>query len=168
MKNIAMAILAASLLSACAHPGQDRYGYQDVGKATKVAFGTVVTRRPVLIEGKNTGTGALVGAAGGALGGSYIGNGGGSIGGLIAGALIAGVAGHMAEQAIQNYDGVEFTVTLENEDTITVTQTAEPALEKIKDGDRVMVQTSGDYMRVLPAEHLPTKVKKAKRIRVGD
>lgn len=168
MKKTIAACLLLTTLTACQHPGQNRYGYQDVGKATKVVFGTVVSHRPVEITGKNTGTGALAGAAGGAIGGSYIGNGGGSLGAALAGALIAGIAGHMAEQAIQDRGGVEYVVTLENEETVTVTQNAEPALANIHDGDRVMVQTSGDYMRVLPAEKLPTKVKKAKRIKVEE
>lgn len=168
MKKTLAACLALTLLTGCQHPGQNRYGYQDVGKATHVAFGTVVSFRPVAITGKNTGTGALAGAAGGALGGSYIGNGGGSIGGMIAGALVAGIAGHMAEQALQNYDGVEFVVTLENGETMTIVQTAEPESAAIKEGDRVMVQTSGEYQRVLPAKHLPERVKKAKRIKVEE
>ena len=163
--KIPIAILLAISLTACQHPGQSKYGYQDVGKATRVQFGTVVAHRPVTIQGQTSGVGATAAALGGALGGSYVGNGGGSLGAALAGALIAGIAGHMAEQTIQSYDGVEFTVTLENDETVTVTQTAEPELERIRDGDRVMVQDSGSYKRVLPAEHLPQKVKKAKRIR---
>lgn len=168
MRKSLAAIMALTLLTACQHPGQNRYGYQDVGKATRVTFGTVVSYRLVQVQGRNTGTGALAGAAGGALGGSYIGNGGGSLGGMIAGALVAGIAGHMVEQAIQDYDGVEFTVALENGEILTIVQTFEKEVEGIKDGDRVMVQQSGEYQRVLPAKHLPEKVKKAKRIKVED
>lgn len=164
-KTIASCLILTTL-TACQHPGQNRYGYQDVGKTTSVKFGTVVSRRDVAIEGKNTGVGATAGAVGGALGGSYIGNGGGSLGGLIAGALIAGVAGHMAEQALQNYDGVEFTVALDDGEIITVVQAAEKELASIKDGDPVMVQQSGEYQRVLPAKDMPAKVKKAKRPKV--
>lgn len=123
-----------------------------------------MAHRPVSIEGQNTGVGAIAGGLGGAIGGSYIGNGGGSLGAALAGALIAGIAGQMAEQAVSDYDGIEYTITLTNSETITVTQTKEEANSRIKDGDTVMIQSSGTYMRVLPAEHLPKKVKKAKKI----
>lgn len=166
MNKTIAACLILTTLTACQHPGQNRYGYQDVGKTTSVKFGTVVSHREVAIEGKNTGTGALAGVAGGALGGSYVGDGTGALGAALAGALIAGIAGHMAEQAIQNHDGVEFTVALEDGEIITVVQNAEKELTSIKDGDPVMVQQSGEYRRILPAKDMPAKVKKAKRPKV--
>ena len=164
---IASALLL-TLLSACQHPGQNRYGYQDVGKATSVQFGTVISLRPVDITGKNTGTGALIGAAAGAGGASYIGSGTGSIGAALAGALIAGLAGHMTEQALSDRTGVEFVVTLEKGETNTIVHNKVEGDPEIKEGQRVMVQTSGDYQRVLPAEKLPTKVKRPKKIQVED
>lgn len=167
MNKTIAACLLLTTLTACQHPGQNRYGYQDVGKTTHVKFGTVVTHRAVAIEGKNTGTGALAGVAGGALGGSYIGDGTGALGAALAGALIAGIAGHMAEQAIQNHDGVEFIVALEDGEVVTVVQNAEPELAAIRDGDPVMVQQSGEYQRVLPAKDLPAKAKKAKHPKVA-
>lgn len=35
-------------------------------------------------------------------------------------------------------------------------------------GQRVMVQTSGSYQRVLPADNLPTEIKRPQGIRVVD
>lgn len=162
-----LASLSASL-SACHQPGQTRYGYQDVGQASAVHFGTVLSWRMVHITGQNTGTGAIAGAAGGALGGSYIGSGGGSLGGLLAGALIAGVAGHMAEQAISDHSGIEYVITLEKGDTITMVQNFVEGDPEIKTGQRVMVQVSGSYQRVLPADALPEKVKRPKGVKVVD
>lgn len=168
MKKAIAACVALTLLTACQHPGQNQYSYQDVGKVTRVMFGTIVSHRPVQITGQNHGVGATTGALGGTLAGSYVGGGGGSLGAMLAGALIAGVAGHMAEQAVSDYRGVEFVVALENSEILTVVQTAEPAIAGIREGDRVMVQTSGQYQRILPANHLPNQVKKAKRIKVVD
>lgn len=163
-KPLALALLLA--LTACQHQGMDRYSYQDVGKPSQVVWGTVVSHRPVRIEGQNHGVGAVAGGLGGALGGAYVGNGGGQLAAMLVGAVAAGIAGQMAEQAVSDYDGIEYTITLSNSETITVTQTAEEANARIKDGDRVMIQSSGTYARVLPAEHLPAKVKKAKKIEV--
>ncbi len=166
--SLPLAALLLASLSACHQPGQNRYGYQDVGQTSVVQFGTVVSLRMVGITGQNTGIGAMAGAAGGALGGSYIGSGGGSIGGALAGALIAGVAGHMAEQAISDRTGIEYVITLRSGDTVTVVQNYVEGDPSIKAGQRVMVQTSGMYQRVLPADHLPEKVKRPKKIEVVD
>lgn len=167
MKRLIALLLLASL-TACAHPGQNRYGYQDVGQASVVEFGTVVSERPVEITGQNTGLGATAGAASGALGGAYIGRGGGSLGAMLAGAVIAGVAGHMAEQAIADHKGIEYIVTLESDKTVTIVQNYVEGEPSIKVGQRVMVQTSGMYQRVLPADNLPTKIKRPKKIKVED
>lgn len=87
---------------------------------------------------------------------------------MLAGALIAGIAGHMAEQAISDHQGIEYIVTLRNGHTITIVQNLEQGEERLHRGQRVIVQTSGTYMRVLPADDLSTKAKKAKKIEVED
>jgi outer membrane lipoprotein SlyB len=168
MKSITTACLALALLTGCTQPGQNRYGYQDVGHGAVVKFGTVITSREVDITGQNTGVGATAGALGGALGGSYIGNGGGSLAGMLAGALVAGVAGHMAEQAISDHKGIEYVVTEEDGQTVTVVQNKIDGESVLKKGQRVMVQTGLGYERVLPADDLPTKIKRPKKIAVED
>ena len=168
MKKITSACLVLALLSGCTHPGQNRYDYQDVGQASTVQFGTVVSEHSVEITGQNTGVGATAGALGGALGGSYIGSGGGSLAGMLAGAVIAGVAGHMAEQAISDHSGIEYVITTEKGETVTLVQNYVQGDPSIKVGQRVMVQTSGSYQRVLPADNLPTSIKRPKKIRVTD
>jgi outer membrane lipoprotein SlyB len=168
MKSLTTACLALALLSGCSQPGVNRYGYQDVGQATAVTFGTVISERPIEITGQNTGVGATAGALGGALGGSYIGHGGGSLAGMLAGAVIAGVAGHMAEQAISDHSGIEYVITTEKGQTLTIVQNYVQGDPSIRRGQRVMVQTSGQYQRVLPADDLPTKIKRPKKIEVTE
>ncbi|HEX4608227.1 MAG TPA: hypothetical protein VH092_08475 [Urbifossiella sp.] len=168
MKKSITLLLSVSLLTACTQPGQNRYGYQDVGQASIVVFGTVISEHPVEITGQNTGVGATAGALGGALGGSYIGNGGGSLAGMLAGALVAGVAGHMTEQAISDHSGIEYVVTTEKGVTLTIVQNYVEGDPSIRPGQRVMVQTSGQYQRILPAGDLPEKIKRPKKIRVED
>lgn len=159
MKKL-IAVITALSLTACAQPGQDRYGHRDVGKATIVKYGTVIDTRPVEITGENHGVGAAAGVGAGALAGSFVGSGGGNIGAVIAGALIAGLAGHAIEQEIDDRKGIEYTIDLESGDAVTVAQNVNPEDKPIGEGDRVMVQTSGEYMRVLPA---PKKTKQKRR-----
>lgn len=160
-------ITAAALLTGCAKlPAQNQYGFQDVGKATVVQFGTVVAERPIEITGETTGVGAAAGIGAGAIAGSYVGDGGGEIAAILAAALIAGIAGAAAEQAIADHQGIEYTVTLESGTTLSIAQNLAANEQPISVGDRVMVQTSGQYQRVLPADHLPEQIKKPKSIKV--
>jgi outer membrane lipoprotein SlyB len=168
MKKLIPLFAAVALLASCAHPGQNRYGYQDVGKKSTVSFGTVISLREVEITGKNTGAGALIGAGAGAGAGSYVGHGSGSVwaaaGTMIAGAIIGG----MAEQAMSDRQGLEYVITLENGETLTIVQNINPDDKPIREGDRVMVQGSGTYQRVLLADKLPEKIKRPKKIKVVD
>ena len=168
MKHFIAYLLTAAILTSCAQPNQNRYGFQDVGHASEVEFGTLISSRPVEITGKNTGTGAVAGAGAGAVAGSALGNGRGSLIALIGGAVIGGIAGHMTEQAISDHDGMEYVVTLRNGKSLTIVQNIGKDDRPLHKGQRVMVQTSGAYQRVLPADDLPEKAKKAKQIEVVD
>lgn len=166
---IAAVLFAAVALSGCAQrQSQNVYKYDEVGKATAVTFGTVVSSREVDITGKNTGTGALVGAAVGAGAGSYVGSGSGTAWAVGAGLLAGAVAGAVAEQAVADRTGVEYVVLLESGVVLTVVQDIGKEESRLPDGLRVMVQNTGGYQRVLPAEHLPTEMARPKGIKVID
>lgn len=163
-------ILAFSmlLLASCAKgPSQNQYMAGEVGISRIVEFGTIITARQIGITGKNSGTGALVGAGIGAGAGSYV-HGDGQ-GWAVAGGLLAGaVAGAAAEQAAADRQGMEYVVTTEKGVTKTVVQNMEKGDVILRPGDRVMVQTSGSYQRVLPASAMPTSIKRPKGIKVVD
>lgn len=163
MRTKLAALLIPILLTACHPPSQNRYGYQDVGKNTLIEYGRVVSARPVDITGKNHGVGAAAGAAGGAIAGAQIGSGDGSLAGALAGALIVGIVGHMAEQAVADSTGVEYIVKMENGSTQSIVQNVAPDDAPIAVGQRVMVQLSGDYRRVMPAEEEKKPVKKRRK-----
>lgn len=165
MKKLLLTLPLLALV-ACQHPSQNRYGANDVGLNAAVAFGTVVSRRDVDITGNNSGAGALVGATAGAYGGSYVGSGSGSLGAALAGLVIGAAVGAAAEQAMQDRHGVEYVVTLETGETQSIAQNVAADDAPINVGDRVMVQTSGSYRRVLPAAHLPEEVEKPKGVKL--
>lgn len=156
------------VLSACATPGQTQYSWMDAGQTITTEFGTVVDVTPVHIQNPNTGIGAGVGGLAGAGVGSQIGKGDGQLAGVLIGLVAGAIAGEIAEQAAQNKDGLAYTVTLKNGKTITIAQYKNSNDAIINVGDRVMVQTSGAYQRVLPAKHLPTAIKRPKGIEVVD
>lgn len=169
MKKAVVALCAAILLVGCAkQAGQNQYGFADVGQSTLVEFGTVLDAREVGITGRNSGLGATVGAAAGAGGGAYVGNGSGTAWAVAGGAIAGAMVGAAAEQAMADSKGVEYTVITESGRTMTIVQNMNKEDRMLRNGERVMVQISGSYQRVLPANHLPEKVKRPKGIKVED
>ena len=51
---------------------------------------------------------------------------------------------------------------------MTVAQNQNKGDRVLQKGERVIIQTSGSYQRVLPAEHLPTEIKKPKGIKMAE
>lgn len=166
--GIATALCALLLVSACARQDQNTYRYDEVGKTSAVSFGTVVAMRQVDIIGKNTGIGGLAGAGAGGAIGSQIGSGAGNTGAIVGGLVIGAVAGALAEQAMADRVGIEYTVTLESGVSLTVVQDMAKGAPMPGPGDRVMVQNTGGFQRVLPASHLPTEIKRPQGIKVVD
>src|SRR5271170_2070863 len=156
-------IAALFLLSACAHPDQNTYFDQEVGKPTTVEFGTVLLERQVDIVGKSTGADAGLGAAGGGAIGAAASH---SLGGALVGIVVGGIAGAVAEQAAQDRVGIEYTITLKNKKTIAVVQNQGKNDVVFAKGAHVMVQTRGEYQRVLSAEDLPDVIDKPKSVHI--
>lgn len=168
IRFIGAMVAVIALASGCVTQGQNRYSYRDVGQTALVEFGTVVASRQVEIQGKNTGTGALVGGAVGAGAGSYIGSGSGSAWGVGAGLLAGALAGAIAEQSMADRFGIEYVITLANGKTVTLVQEQAQGDRVFNPGDAVMVQSSGTYQRVLAADHLPSEIKRPKQIKIVD
>jgi len=154
MKKIITAVTASCfLLTACVHPSQKNYGESDVGHNAVILYGKVISEREVDITGQNSGVGAGAGVVGGGLAGSMIGHGNGSLGGLLVGAVVGGVAGAAAEQAIKDRKGIEYIIKFyASGQTQSIVQNIAKTDEPIAKGQCVMVQMSGTYQRVLPAE----------------
>src|SRR5258708_4467084 len=148
---VALLLTGMVLMSSCEFSTQNRYNYADVGQATVVQFGTVLASRPVQITGENSGAGALLGAGGGAAAGAQFGRSGGNVAAALGGAAIGAVVGFAAEQALSNRNGIEYTITLSNGKTITIAQNQRTEDVVFHPGDRVIVQRSGTYQRVLSA-----------------
>lgn len=160
-----MLIASALMVSGCATQGQSRYNYTEVGQASAVEFGTIVTVRQVDITGQNTGTGAvLAGTAGGIIAGAAR---GGPVA-IVGGVLVGAVAGAIAEQAMANRVGLEYVILLRNGKPITIVQNQESKDRVFQSGERVMVQVSGSYQRVLPADSIPTQMSRPVGITVQE
>lgn len=168
MKKIATILLCLALSACAKNQGQNRYNYNEVGQSTIVEYAVIVKTKEVDITGRNTGTGAAAGALAGGVGGYQVGNGNGQLAATIGGAVIGAIAGGVAEQALADQKGYEYTIVTEDKKTKTVVQNQNKEDQVFKKGDRVMVQTTGTYQRVLPTDDLPDQVKRPKGIKIVD
>ena len=143
MKQAGMATVALTaifLLSGC--PASTSGGaYSRNREMQEVYLGYIENIRPVLIEGTDSGVGAVSGAALGGLAGSNIGQGKGQVAGAIGGAVIGGLIGSAIEEDATRQPGVEITVRLDSGRLIAVTQADD---EPFYPGDRVQVLTGYD------------------------
>ncbi len=157
-KSIQVAMIVASVvsLSACApRLGGNDYSLSGTGEISQTFVGTVTAVRPVNLTGQDKGqdgklgVGAVAGAAAGGVAGSLIGRGATPwITGTL-GALAGGAAGHMIERKATEQQGFEYTVKLDQGDTITIAQGAEPAIAV---GQRVrVIHSAKDRSRIVPA-----------------
>lgn len=87
---------------------------------------------------------------------------------VIGGVVVGAIAGHAAEQALANSVGMEYTLVTEKGKPMTVAQNHNKGDKVLQKGERVIVQTSGSYQRVLPADHLPEQIKRPKGITIVD
>ena len=109
-----------------------------------------------------------MGAVTGAAGGYYVGQGDGAAWAGAGLAIAGGVIGHLIEQGLSDREGYEYTVILENGVVLTTVQEIPENGQPIPVNTRVIVQMTGGYQRVLPAEDLPTEVKQPKGIKFKD
>jgi len=147
-KPILILVLAGAVASGCARaPGPNTYEAREVNQAAAVERGTIVSMRPVSVEGTGR-TGTLVGGAAGGVAGSFIGGDWRSnVLAGIAGAVIGGVAGGAAERSMTSATATEFIVELERGGTIAVVQGNDDGLRV---GDTVTV-LRGARTRLTPS-----------------
>jgi outer membrane lipoprotein SlyB len=168
MKNILLPLLLLALLGCAKNVSQNNYNYNEVGQSIIVEFAQIVHVKEVDITGRNTGTGAMIGASAGGATGYQFGNGSGQAATAIAGVVIGAIAGSAIEQAAANQKGYEYVVVTEHKKTKTIVQYQNPEDVVFRVGDRVMIQTKGTYQRVLPTDNLPTEIKRPKGISIID
>lgn len=110
-----------------------------------VQMGVVEHVREIVIEGTQSGIGAVAGGAVGGIGGGEIGHGKGSSAGAVIGAVLGGVAGGAIEEATTRKKGYEITVRLDSGRTVAIAQEAD---EVFKVGEPVRIITGGGVTRV--------------------
>jgi outer membrane lipoprotein SlyB len=108
---------------------------------------TVDSVRKVVLQGSQSGIGAVAGGATGGIAGSTVGQGKGSSVAGVLGAVAGGVAGQAIEEKVTRKDALEITVRLDSGELRAIVQEADV---DIRPGQRVRLLTSGGVTRVTP------------------
>jgi outer membrane lipoprotein SlyB len=149
-------VMVASLvpLAACVTANPDVVSRYDTQRMSSVQDATVLSVRPVVIDGSQSGLGAVGGAVVGGVAGSNVGGPRGStIVGLV-GAVAGGLIGNAVERNATRENAVEIMLQMKNGDRRLITQGL--GQEAFAAGEPVIVVTTGGRARVMKAPPVTT------------
>ncbi len=142
-------IAVALALSACATSNPNVVPVYQAQRVSHVYDATVLTVRPVTIDGSQSGLGAGAGAIVGGIAGSAIGGGNGAAIATVLGAVVGGVAGNAIERDSTTQNGVEIIVQMRDGQRRAVIQGV--TADAWAPGDPVIVIVSGSNARIARA-----------------
>jgi outer membrane lipoprotein SlyB len=148
MKRIA-AMLLILALAGCTTTSPDVVQRGDAQRLSSVIDATVLSVRPVTVEGTQSGVGSVAGGVVGGVAGASV---GGRREGIIVGVLgaVAGaVAGNALERSTTREDAVEILLQLRNGERRAIVQAR--GNETLQAGDAVILVTTGGKSRVTKA-----------------
>jgi len=148
MKNL-LAAVAVAALAACSTTSPDVIQRADAQHMAQVQDATVLSVRPVVVEGSQSGVGAAAGGVAGGVAGSTV---GGHNEQIVVGVLGA-VAGAMIGNAVERYgtreEAVEILVQLRNGERRSIVQAK--GNETLQPGDAVILTSTNGRTRVMRA-----------------
>jgi outer membrane lipoprotein SlyB len=152
MKRIALSIAVVSALSAltaCVTASPDVVHPYHAQRMSHVQDATILSIRPVTVDGQQSGAGALTGGVVGGIAGSSIGGRReGAVAGVI-GAVAGAVIGNAIERDATREEAYEIIVQLRNGERRAIIQAR--GAEPLNPGDPVMLVSTGGRTRVMRA-----------------
>jgi outer membrane lipoprotein SlyB len=142
-------LITALLLSGCATSSPDVISRNDAQRMSTVVDATVLTVRPVTVDGSQSGAGAVAGGAVGAIAGSSVGGRRESAAIGLLGAVAGAVVGNAIERTSTREESFEILVQLRNGERRAIVQAA--GSEGFKPGDAVIIVSNGNKVRVTRA-----------------
>jgi len=136
-------------LAACSTTSPDMVQRSDAQRLSTVIDATVLSVRPVTVDGTQSGMGSVAGGLVGGVAGASV---GGRREGIIVGVLgaVAGaVAGNAIERSATREDAVEILLQLRNGERRAIVQAR--GSETLQPGDAVILVTTGGKARVTRA-----------------
>ncbi|AWK14436.1 glycine zipper 2TM domain-containing protein [Candidatus Fukatsuia symbiotica] len=153
IKPLLVVTLTIMTLSGCSNLNtlsDDTFSANQAKQVQNVAYGTVVTVRPVKIQGGSDSNviGAIAGGVLGGFVGNTIGGGRGQSLATAAGAVAGGVAGQGIQSKLNSTKGVQLEIRKDDRTTISVVQ--KQGTSKFSVGQRVMLVGNGSNITVSP------------------
>jgi outer membrane lipoprotein SlyB len=145
MKTLPIIVLSAAL-AACSTTNPDVVYVHDAQRMSRVVDATVLSVRPVVVQGQENGVGTVAGGVVGGVAGSSIGGGREGIVGGVLGAVAGALLGNAIERSATRENGVEILVQLRNGERRAVVQASNG--ENWMPGDPVVLVTSNGRTRV--------------------
>lgn len=149
MKRIALAFAVAALAAGCSTTSPDVISRQDANRMSTVVDATVLSTRPVKVDGNQSGIGGAAGAVIGGVAGSSVGGRRESVAVGVLGAVAGAALGNMVERGVTTEEALEVLVQLRNGERRAVVQAK--GQEDFKPGDNVIIVTTGGKVRVTKA-----------------
>jgi outer membrane lipoprotein SlyB len=149
MKRIAASVLVLAALAGCSTTSPDVIQRGDANRMATVLDGTVLSTRPVTVEGNQSGGGAAAGAVVGGIAGSSVGGRRESVVVGVLGAVAGAVVGNAVERSATREEAIEILVQLRNGERRAIVQAK--AGEDFRPGDAVVIVTTGGKVRVTRA-----------------
>lgn len=144
-----LTLVAALALSACSTTSPDVVQRGDAQRLSQVQDATVLSSRPVVVDGSQSGIGGVAGGVTGAIAGSSVGGRReGQIVGVI-GAVAGAVIGNAVERSATREDALEIIVQLRNGERRSIVQAR--GNESFNAGDPVVLVTTGGKTRITRA-----------------
>jgi outer membrane lipoprotein SlyB len=149
MSKTLIAVSIAALLAACSTTSPDVVQRGDAQRLANVQDATVLSVRPVTVEGNQTGMGGATGAVIGGVAGSTRSSGKEQAVIGVVGAVAGAVIGNAIERSATREDAVEILLQLRNGERRAIVQAK--AGETFNPGDPVVLVTTGNKTRVTRA-----------------
>ncbi|MDH3209358.1 MAG: glycine zipper 2TM domain-containing protein [Burkholderiaceae bacterium] len=146
---IAFTTACLAALSGCSTTSPDVISRSDAQRLSQVQDGTVLSVRPVTVEGSQSGGGAAAGAVVGGVAGSSVGGRREKVAVGVLGAVAGAVIGNVVERAATREDAVEILVQLKHGERRAIVQAK--GQENLAAGDPVILVTTGGKVRVTRA-----------------
>ena len=149
MKQSLTVLTLAIFLGACSTTSPDVISRQDAQRMSTVVDAVVLSTRPVVVEGSQSGIGAAAGGVVGGVAGSSVGGSREAVAVGVIGAVAGAVVGNAIERASTKEEAVEVMVQLRNGERRAIVQAK--GTEELRAGDPVIIVTTGGKVRVTRA-----------------
>jgi outer membrane lipoprotein SlyB len=149
MKKLLIALAVTATLAACSTTSPDVIQKGDAQRMSQVQDATVLSIRPVVVEGNQSGIGGTAGAVAGGVAGSTVGGHREHVVVGVLGAVAGAVIGNAVERYSTREEAVEVLVQLKNGERRAIVQAK--GNETLVAGDAVILVSTGGKTRVTRA-----------------